>query len=241
MAEFHSLKRQGGWIGAAIGAVAGLVGGHLANRSREGTAAHQAEFQERMSNTAWQRGIADMQAAGLNPMLAYSQGPATSPPGAQAAHLENVGLSATQGAAAGSSAEEADARTERTRQETMSNEKLAEKLEAEIHEVRARERREGASAVMIQNQTEKVYQEMRQEKIAAEVAEKFGMPRAVGEYEVLLADVKAARIEGKIDETQYGEILRFIDRAMKLFRGLFGFGIFRGSTGGAGAQPQRRQ
>jgi len=46
--------------------------------------ARQEDFQTQMSNTSYQRGIQDMKAAGLNPMLAYSQGGASTPTGGAA-------------------------------------------------------------------------------------------------------------------------------------------------------------
>jgi len=74
--------------GPLVGGVLGLIGGERANSARAAESEYNRDFQERMSNTAYQRGMADMKAAGLNPMLAYSQGGASVPTGSMA-NFEN--------------------------------------------------------------------------------------------------------------------------------------------------------
>lgn len=56
----------------------------LTNRSQRSQAAKQMAFQERMSNTSFQRQMDDMRKAGLNPILASKMGGASSPAGAMA-------------------------------------------------------------------------------------------------------------------------------------------------------------
>jgi len=179
-------------IGTVIGAGVGLVGGILSNRSSARQARSQMDFQERMSSTAHQRQVADLRAAGLNPILSARAGAST--PGGAMGQVSNVGEAAVSSAVA---ARRSYLDEQLVRQQVGNIEKDTELKADQARQSQMVADRESATARFLDQQ------------FATE------QHRTANEFllgKLLQRDVVAAEIDKDVYNSWGGGLMRFIER-----------------------------
>ena len=107
-----------GPVASVASGVAGFLGQQETNAANQANAQAQMDFQERMSNSAYQRQVKDMESAGLNPMLAYVKGGGASSPSGSMATYQNPASAGVSSALSSAQVSQTHAQTKQTSAQT---------------------------------------------------------------------------------------------------------------------------
>lgn len=153
----------------------------IAREFNASQAQQQMAFQESMANTQYQRAVADMQAAGVNPALAYSQGGNVAPSGAAASSSGVQSVTPNSGM-------------------SMSELLAALKLKKELKLMDAQVENVAADTANKQEDTTS-------KTIANQIAEKFGMEKAEADLNNAVETLNL--IKSQVSETDMRSLYEF--------------------------------
>lgn len=148
----------------------------------------QMDFQERMANTQYQRVVADMQAAGVNPALAMSQGGNVAPSGAAASASGAQSVSPQSGL-------------------SMSEIVALATLKPQIEMMRAQAADYKAAAELKNVQAGNTLEDTESKRIANEIAREYGMKQADANLQQTIETLDL--IKQQIGETEMRALYEF--------------------------------
>lgn len=145
---------MGGLSSGFMDVVGNIATAYLADHFNRGSAKKQMAFQEEMSNTAHQREVADLRAAGLNPILSVNAG-ASSPSGSgYQVPVPVLGSSMTNARVANQNMEQSKEQTALLRDQQVATKATTAKTMAETQNVNQATRESESRVVLQAAQTE---------------------------------------------------------------------------------------